>query len=367
MLFVKLIAFRKDDMTMKPRIFVSSTFYDLKYVREDIANFIKAHDFEPIMFEDGDIGYTPGRALDKSCYETMHSSDMVILIIGGNYGSPSSDDSNSAEDEKFDEYISITHKEFKTAVEEGIPVFTFIESSVYAEYSVYELNKDEILRDKSRFKFSVTKDTKVFSLISEVKGIGNISITDFKKPSEIKDFLGKQWSDMFKNYLKILREKEQDEKTHNSIEELCSSVKEMQVLVNGLFEKTFNSQGEIGYDSLKKEQKYIRARLAAKSIFSKISYRFIDDDTLSLFDIRTLTEKLIKLICEVSDKIEKQNTDKSDICSCFVDSAADNGILIDLLKFTLFNIEYIEELKTDDVFRSLVVEELITLKLDSEY
>ena len=26
---------------MKPRIFVSSTFYDLKYIREDLSNFIK--------------------------------------------------------------------------------------------------------------------------------------------------------------------------------------------------------------------------------------------------------------------------------------------------------------------------------------
>lgn len=38
---------------MKPRIFVSSTFYDLKYMRDDLANFIRAHDFEPIMFEEG--------------------------------------------------------------------------------------------------------------------------------------------------------------------------------------------------------------------------------------------------------------------------------------------------------------------------
>lgn len=48
---------------MKPRIFVSSTFYDLQYIREDLSNFIKAHDFDPIMFEDGDIGYTPGKPL----------------------------------------------------------------------------------------------------------------------------------------------------------------------------------------------------------------------------------------------------------------------------------------------------------------
>ena len=75
---------------MKPRVFVSSTFYDLKYMRDDLANFIRAHDFEPIMFEDGDIGYTPGKNLDESCYDTMRNADMVILIIGGNYGSPAS-------------------------------------------------------------------------------------------------------------------------------------------------------------------------------------------------------------------------------------------------------------------------------------
>ncbi len=44
---------------MKPRIFISSTFYDLKYIREDIANFVRSYGYEPILFEDGDIGYTP--------------------------------------------------------------------------------------------------------------------------------------------------------------------------------------------------------------------------------------------------------------------------------------------------------------------
>jgi len=27
---------------VKPRVFVSSAFYDLKYIREDLSNFIKA-------------------------------------------------------------------------------------------------------------------------------------------------------------------------------------------------------------------------------------------------------------------------------------------------------------------------------------
>ena len=75
---------------MKPRIFISSTFYDLKYIREDLANFVRAYDCEPILFEDGDIGYAPEINLDMSCYESMRNSDMVILIIGGEYGSVAS-------------------------------------------------------------------------------------------------------------------------------------------------------------------------------------------------------------------------------------------------------------------------------------
>lgn len=75
---------------MKPRIFISSTFYDLKYIREDLANFVRSYGYEAVLFEDGDIGYTPGKTLDSSCYESMRNSDMVILIIGGEYGSAAS-------------------------------------------------------------------------------------------------------------------------------------------------------------------------------------------------------------------------------------------------------------------------------------
>ena len=41
---------------MKPRIFISSTFYDLKYIREDLANFVRSYNYEPVLFEDGILG-----------------------------------------------------------------------------------------------------------------------------------------------------------------------------------------------------------------------------------------------------------------------------------------------------------------------
>ena len=39
----------------KPRVFVSSTYYDLKYVRERLERFISAYCFDPILFESDEV------------------------------------------------------------------------------------------------------------------------------------------------------------------------------------------------------------------------------------------------------------------------------------------------------------------------
>ena len=39
----------------RPRIFISSTFYDLKHVRYDLENFIRSLGYEPIMNDRGNI------------------------------------------------------------------------------------------------------------------------------------------------------------------------------------------------------------------------------------------------------------------------------------------------------------------------
>lgn len=41
----------------KPRIFISSTFYDLRQVRSDLYQFIESLGYEPIRNEEGDIPY----------------------------------------------------------------------------------------------------------------------------------------------------------------------------------------------------------------------------------------------------------------------------------------------------------------------
>lgn len=242
---------RRDDM--KPRIFVSSTFYDLKYVREDLSNFIKAHDFEPIMFEDGDIGYTPGQALDGACYETMHSADMVLLIVGGNYGSPAE---GEVKDE-FKEYISITRNEFKNAVNEGIPIYVFIDSKVYVEYEIYEANYEEIEHGEIKINFRNVKDINVFRFIREIKNLGNLPITEFDKIIQIKEFLSKQWSDMFKKYLAILKENKENENLKNTVEDMDLLVQKMNLMLESMGKKILTEDSSDEYKKVVSSQKLI--------------------------------------------------------------------------------------------------------------
>ena len=41
----------------RPRVFVSSTYYDLKYVRADLQRFIENFGYDPVLNEKGHIPY----------------------------------------------------------------------------------------------------------------------------------------------------------------------------------------------------------------------------------------------------------------------------------------------------------------------
>jgi len=69
--------------TMVPRVFVSSTYLDLKHVRQRIEKFIENYGFEPILFERDKVTYQHGKAIDQSAYYEVGLCHIMILIIGG--------------------------------------------------------------------------------------------------------------------------------------------------------------------------------------------------------------------------------------------------------------------------------------------
>ena len=110
---------------MKPRIFVSSTYYDLKYIINDLENFINNFGFESVLFESGDITFVPNNEIESSCYDEIKNCDMLILVVGGRYGSL------SQRKDEYDNFTnSITLKEYLKAKENRIPVYIFVDMKV---------------------------------------------------------------------------------------------------------------------------------------------------------------------------------------------------------------------------------------------
>ena len=74
------------------RVFISSTFYDLRHIRSSLEGFVERMGYEAVMSEKGRIAYDPDIPLDESCYREASSADIFVLIIGGRYGHASSDE-----------------------------------------------------------------------------------------------------------------------------------------------------------------------------------------------------------------------------------------------------------------------------------
>jgi hypothetical protein len=171
----------------KPRVFISSTFYNFVQLREDIARFITDLGYEPVRHEAGEVAYGSHEALEHYAYGTVESCDILIALIGGRFGSASSDDRER----------SISQKELTRAIEYRIPIFIFVEKNVLAEYGVYQVNKDT-----QGMKFRYADNVKVHQFIEELYALpSNNPIVEFASVKDIVSHLKAQWAGLFQRYL----------------------------------------------------------------------------------------------------------------------------------------------------------------------
>jgi hypothetical protein len=189
----------------KPRIFISSTYYDLKHIRSSLELFVESFGYEPVLSEKGDIAYTPDQPLDESCYREAISADIVVLIIGGRYGSEVSGSSGKPSRSFFDRYESITRKEFESSHNEGIPIYILIEKGVYSEYQTFQQNKEN-----KTIKYAHVDSVNVFRLIEEILAKPrNNPISTFERFSEIEIWLREQWAGYFRELLRARSQQRQ--------------------------------------------------------------------------------------------------------------------------------------------------------------
>lgn len=182
----------------RPRVFVSSTYYDLKHIRASLENFIESLGFDAILSERGNIPYDPSLPPDKSCYREVENADLFVLIIGGRYGSQTSETMTDDKKTFYDRYESITKTEFAHAIEIDIPVYILIERVVYADYETFQRNKTN-----ETINYAHADSVNVFLLIADILGKGrNNPYQQFDRYSDIESWLREQWAGRFRDFLK---------------------------------------------------------------------------------------------------------------------------------------------------------------------
>lgn len=205
----------------KPRIFISSTYFDLKNLRADLERFIKTQGFEPVLNERGHIPYGNKEKLEEYCYKEINLSDILVSIIGGRFGSQSKTETHS-----------ISNTELKTAIDLGKQVYIFIDKNVHNEFRTYERN-----RTHKDISYASVDDTKIFDFIEEIQGLPiNNPIANFETSSDITDYLKLQWAGLFQ---RLLAENSK-QKEINALDEIKSTAKTLNQLVNYLVEERKN-------------------------------------------------------------------------------------------------------------------------------
>ncbi|KAA5535121.1 HAD-IB family phosphatase [Taibaiella lutea] len=183
----------------KPRVFISSTYSDLKDIRLQISKFVTEYGFMPVTFEKNDIPYDLTKKLEESCYDEIKDVSFMILIIKEKYGTFST---STISDGLIN---SVTQLEYNVAKKVGIPIFVFIHQSSYDEYNNY--TKSDM---GENYKFSYIENihlAKFIDTIFEDKAFRYMfRYNDF---DDIQDTLKKQWAGLFFKYFENVKKFEQ--------------------------------------------------------------------------------------------------------------------------------------------------------------
>jgi hypothetical protein len=211
----------------RPRVFISSTFYDLRQVREDLERFIKELGYEPVRNETGAVPYEKSEKLETAAYREVELCDIIVSIVGGRFGSESRDDPG----------YSISQAELRRALERGIQVFIFVERNVLSEFATYQLNKGS-----KEIKYVFVDNVKVYDFVEQLHKLPrNNPIATFETSTDIVDYLRSQWAGLFQRFL-------QEQKRLSEVrvfEEMNSTAKTLRELVTYLTEERANKDDAI--------------------------------------------------------------------------------------------------------------------------
>ncbi|WP_180980275.1 DUF4062 domain-containing protein [Vibrio diazotrophicus] len=221
-----------------PKVFVSSTCYDLQEERAQLERFISNYGFQPILSEFSGVYYNPDEHTHESCVKEVNHCDLFVLIISGRFGGKLKDGNGE----------SITQAEYNEARRLKIPVFAFVKSDVLAAQLYYKENlrtHDEQFAKKINYP-AINKQNDavdIFNFIQQVqRSQTNNAIEPYTSFTDIENHLKRQWAGMFYSFLQKRDESDKVSSMSAAIEKLIGSTSILESLVESLHTKNVGEQ-----------------------------------------------------------------------------------------------------------------------------
>ena len=173
----------------RPAVFVSSTCYDLKQIRQDIRDFIEDDlGYEAILSEYDSFPIDPDKDTINNCLRVVEQrADIMVLIVGGRYGYIT-DHGNK----------SITNLEYLRAKSKGIPIFVFIDRKVIDILPIWKKNKTADFSN-------VVDSSKIFEFVDLLRNKDSNWVHEFNTGKDIKNCLKKQLAYLVNDSLYLRR------------------------------------------------------------------------------------------------------------------------------------------------------------------
>lgn len=175
-----------------PSIMVSSTFYDLREIRQQLAAFIERDlGYRVFISEDGEFPVDPSVTAIENCRQRVEeNADVLVLIVGGRYGSV---DTRSGR--------SVTNLEYLAARAKGIPIYAFLEKRTLTLYEAWQSAEAA-----GRASLGATVDTaQLFEFVEQVRKADEVWMFGFERSEDITNTLRGQLAYQTHSGLQLLR------------------------------------------------------------------------------------------------------------------------------------------------------------------
>jgi hypothetical protein len=220
-----------------PRIFISSTCYDMAEIRDSLTSFCQGFGFETVLSDRGDVFYHPDLHTHEACVGEVANCHMLVLVVGGRFGGTYIADKSK----------SITNAEYEAARAQNVPVFAFVKQDVLNDHNVWQKNKDKAFSKEIAYPSIERQEhaLDIFNFIDVVRlSEVNNGFFGFRVARDLEDLLRKQIAGMFFDFLTRRNISKQIQSTSDAVNSLTVVSNTIEELVKSMYRKLTDGGAE---------------------------------------------------------------------------------------------------------------------------